>query len=87
MTQNRMQHVRDHLVAMMEALADKDVEPDVIERAKATAALAQTFTNTVKVELDYRRATGLENGMPDVLKSAELPPAGVARRVIDGAKR
>lgn len=64
---NKMQHVRDHLVAMMEALADTDVSPEVIERAKATAALAQTFTNTVKVEIDARRAAGLENGLPEVL--------------------
>lgn len=82
---NKMQHVRDHLVAMMEALADPDVAPEVIERAKATSALAQTFTNTVKVELDAIRASGMDiTELPDVLKPAALPAP--ARGVIEGKR-
>lgn len=77
---NKMQHVRDHLVAMMEALADSDVSPEVIERAKATAALAQTFTNTVKVEIDALRASGAHvTDVPEVLKPA--------RGMIEGARK
>ena len=79
---NKMQHVRDHLVAMMEALADTDVSPEVIERAKATAALAQTFTNAVKVELEARRAAGIENQLPEAL-TASMPPM----RLVAGARQ
>lgn len=62
---NKMQHVRDHLVAMMESLNDKDVDQEMVDRAKALAELAQAYTNTVKVELDARRMAGIE----------ELPPS------------
>lgn len=85
MTQNRMQHVRDHIVAMMEALKDPNVEPDVIERAKAVSTLAQTYTNTVKVELEARKLAGKENELPDVLQPAPLPPP--RRPVIEGGAR
>lgn len=81
-----MQDVRDHLVAMMEALADPKVESDVIERAKVTSALAQTFTNNVKVELDFRRDAGLMNELPEVLKAPVLPPPGRGQ-VIEGSAR
>jgi hypothetical protein len=63
-----MQHVRDHLVAMLEALGDKEVDPQVIERAKATAEIAQVFTNTVKVELEAYRIAGRDNQIPSVLE-------------------
>lgn len=84
MTQNRMQNVRDHLVAMLEALSDKNVEPEVIERAKVTSVLAQTFTNNVKVELDFRRDAGLLSELPEVLKAPALPPPGRGH-VIEGS--
>ena len=80
-----MQHVRDHLVAMMEALADPEVTPELIERAKATSALAQTFTNTVKVEIDAMRASGMNiTDLPEVLKPAALPAP--PRGVIEGKR-
>ena len=53
---NKMQDVRDHLVAMLEALGDTDTDKDataqVIERAKATALVAGTYIAAVKTELD-----------------------------------
>jgi hypothetical protein len=82
---NRMKDVRDHMVAMMEALASPDATADTVERAKATASLAQVFTNTVKVELEVRKAAGKEHELPEVLQPAELPPPGV--RVIEGGRR
>lgn len=63
-----MSDVRNHLVSMMELLGDKEVDAQVIERAKAVAALAQTYTNTVKVEIDARRAAGLEATLPAALE-------------------
>ena len=65
---NKMQDVRDHLVAMLEALGDKEVDPQVIERAKATAEIAQVYTNTVKVEIEARRMAGIEATLPPVLE-------------------
>ena len=76
MTQNRMQNVRDHLVAMMEELKDPKVTPEALDRARAISNLAQTFTNNVKVELDFRREANLMNELPDVLKAPALPPPG-----------
>lgn len=64
---NRMQDVRNHIVAMMESLADGEVSDAVIARAKATANLAEAFTNTVRVEIEARRLAGIENSVPDVL--------------------
>jgi hypothetical protein len=52
---NKMSDVRDHLVAMLEALGDKDAKPEVIERAKATSLVAGTYIAAVKVELDALR--------------------------------
>lgn len=84
MTQNRMQNARDHLIAMMEALNEPNVEPEVIERARAMSGLVQAFTNNVKVELDFRREAGLMNELHEVLKAPALPPPGM--RVIDGGR-
>lgn len=49
---NKMQDVRDHLVAMMESLADREVSPEVIERAKTTSMLANSYVQSVRCELD-----------------------------------
>lgn len=49
---NKMSDVRNHLVAMMEALGDKDCPAEAVERAKATSMLAGTYISAVKVELD-----------------------------------
>ncbi|MFO0293758.1 MAG: hypothetical protein ACK51F_10500 [Rhodospirillales bacterium] len=65
---NRMQHVRDHLVSMMERLGDKDVTADDIARAKALSELAQTYTNTVKCEIDARKLAGMDQTLPTALE-------------------
>ncbi len=65
---NKMADVRNHLVAMMELLGSDDVKPDDLARAKAISELAQTYTNTVKVEIDARRLAGLEAELPVVLE-------------------
>lgn len=71
-----MQDVRNHLVAAMETLGDPEVSKDAIDRARAISELAQTFTNTVKVELDALRIAGRETVIPEVLqKHPALPGA------------
>jgi hypothetical protein len=70
---NKMQDVRNHIVAMMESLADPDVSDSVIQRAKATSELAHAFTNTVRVEIEARRLAGLEETVPPVLDYQAAP--------------
>lgn len=53
---NKVSDVRDHLVAMLEALSEESVPAEkmalTIERAKATSLVATTYIATVKTELD-----------------------------------
>lgn len=49
---NKMSDVRDHLVAMLEALGDDEKGADAIERAKATALVADKYIAAVRCELD-----------------------------------
>jgi len=79
---NKMQDVRDHLVAMMEALADQDVDAEVIARAKVVSELAQTYTNTVKVEIDALRAAG-RTDVPSALQVSPPEPM----RLIEGGRK
>lgn len=73
---NKMSDVRDHLVMMMERLGDKDCTAEDLAKAKALSDLAQTYTNTVKVEVDARK----------LLQPAELPPAIAALPAPGGGK-
>lgn len=70
---NKMQDVRNHLVAMMERLGDDDADEKDIQRAKALSELATTYTRTVSVEIDARRAAGLENTLPSALTIEHYP--------------
>lgn len=70
---NRMSDVRNHLVQMMERLGDDDVTELDIAKAKALSDLAQTYTNTVKVEIQAREIVGGKAAqLPDVLDSTKL---------------
>lgn len=73
---NKMGDVRDHLVMMMERLGDKDCTSEDLAKAKALSELAQTYTNTVKVEVDARK----------MLHVGDLPPAIAALPAPGGAK-
>lgn len=54
---NTLHDVRTLLVAQLEALGPdaENVPPDIIERAKASAIVAQQFIAAVKTEIDARR--------------------------------
>lgn len=66
---NRMCDVRDHLVTMMERLEDPDVTEIDIAKAKAMSDLVQTYTNTVKVEIQARELVGGKaTQLPEVLE-------------------
>ncbi len=54
---NRIQDLRNHLFATIEALSDKQ-NPMELERAKTIADVAQVIINSAKVEVDFLRTGG-----------------------------
>ncbi|HJW81971.1 MAG TPA: hypothetical protein VJ396_06980 [Acidiferrobacterales bacterium] len=54
---NKIEDLRNHLFATLEALQDKE-NPMDIERAKVISGVAQTLINSAKVEVDFINATG-----------------------------
>lgn len=61
MPKNKIEDLRNHLFATLEALQDED-KPMEIERAKTIADVAQVIVNTAKIEVDFIRATGRSQG-------------------------
>ncbi len=53
---NKIEDLRNHLFATIEALQDEE-KPMDIGRAKTIAEVAQVIINSAKVEVDYIRAT------------------------------
>lgn len=53
---NKIEDLRNHLFATLEALQDQD-NPMDIDRAKVVAEVAQVIVNSAKVEVDFLRAT------------------------------
>lgn len=58
---NKIEDLRNHLFATLEALQDKDA-PMELDRAKTISEVAQTIINTAKVEVDAMRALGVTRG-------------------------
>jgi hypothetical protein len=54
---NRIEDLRNHLFATLEALQDDD-KPMDLARAKAISEVAQTIINSAKVEVDFINAVG-----------------------------
>jgi hypothetical protein len=67
-TKNKIDDLRNHLFATLEALQDEE-KPMDIARAKAVADVARVIVDSAKVEVDFVKATGSVNGtgfIPDV---------------------
>lgn len=81
---NKMGDVRNHLVAMMEALGEHEADANTIARAKATAEVAGRYIDAIKVEIDARRLLA-DSGMdlPPALEAHDEKPA---LRAIGGRK-
>ena len=58
---NKIEDLRNHLFATLESLQDED-KPMEIDRAKAIADVAQVIVNSAKIEVDFIRATGRDQG-------------------------
>lgn len=54
---NKIDDLRDHLFETLEALKDEEKPMDVA-RAKAIADVARVLVDSVKVEVDFVKATG-----------------------------
>jgi len=54
---NKIEDLRNHLFATLEALQDP-AKPMDIERAKTIAEVAQVIVNSAKVECEFIKATG-----------------------------
>lgn len=88
---NKVEDVRNLVVAMMELLDENGIEPEEmarrIERAKATSQLASQFTGLVKVEIDAARLvydTGLLPGSVNEPASLDFKPKAGHLRAIGG---
>lgn len=81
---NKMSDVRNHLVAMLEALGEPGADPaanaQMIERAKATSLVANSYISAVKTEIDALRLADDIGSLPQAVE----PTPGL--RVIEGGK-
>ena len=86
-TTNDITELRSHLFETLRALKDKD-KPLEIERA--VSDVAQTIINTVKVEVDFVKATGAKGSgfiplaAPDTTVVAERPGVRVTQHRLKG---
>lgn len=75
MAKNKIDDLRDHLFATLEALRDNDME---IERAKAIADVARVLVDSAKVEVSYIEACA------DALPSGFMPAVEAPRAIGSG---
>ena len=72
---NKIEDLRNHLFATLEALQDED-NPMEIERAKAVSDVAQTLIESAKVEVKFLEVTGAAKGsgfIPEEPRSPSMP--------------
>lgn len=69
MPQNKIEDLRNHLFATLEALKDED-NPMDITRARAVAEVARAVIDTAKVEVEFLKVTG-------ALRSTDFLPVPV----------
>ena len=58
---NKIEDLRDHLFATLEALRDEE-RPMAIDRARAVCDVSQQIINTAKVEVEFINAVGKATG-------------------------
>lgn len=84
---NKIEDLRDHLFATLEALRDPD-KPMEIERARAIADVAQVVVNSAKVEVDHMKLSNSSGSgfIPQAPRAPGLTaPEGVPQpRLVQG---
>lgn len=58
---NKMQDLRNHLFATLEALQDPE-KPMDIDRARAVSDVAKVLIDSARVEVDFLKVTGAASG-------------------------
>lgn len=71
---NKIEDLRNHLFATIEALLDED-EPMDLERARVVADVAQVLVNSAKSETDFIKAVGGQKGT-GFIPLSHLPDGG-----------
>lgn len=72
---NKIDDLRNHLFATIESLLDEE-KPMDIYRAQAVADVAQVIVNSAKVEVDFLKATGNQNGSQFIPSDRQLEGGG-----------
>lgn len=76
---NKIEDLRNHLFATLEALQDEE-KPMDLARAKAISEVAQTVINSAKVEVQFLQATGARQGsgfIPEEPRSQQITVSDV----------
>lgn len=68
---NKIEDLRNHLFATMESLMDPE-NPMEINRAKAIADVGQVIVNSVKMEIDFLKATDRTQGTGFIPEEKQL---------------
>jgi hypothetical protein len=71
MPRNKIEDLRNHLFATLEALQDEE-NPMEIDRAKAIADIANVIVNSAKVEVDFLKVTGKDRGTGFIPEDVKL---------------
>lgn len=80
---NKIDSLRDHLFATLEALSDTE-NPMDIDRARAIADVARVVVDSAKAEVEFMKVTGARNGT-GFIPTSDLPPApAAAPRLVTG---
>jgi len=75
---NKIEDLRNHLFATLEALQDEE-KPMDIERAKAIASVSHQLIESAKVEVKFLEVTGG--------RGTGFIPEGPRHRLIEGGKK
>lgn len=75
---NKIEDLRNHLFATLEALQDED-KPMDLDRAKVIADVAQVIVNSAKVECDYLKVTEQRDGTGFFPLEPAVPVPGLRR--------
>ena len=70
---NKIEDLRNHLFATLEALQDEQ-KPMEIDRARAIADVAKVIVDSAKVEVDYVKVTGAHQAGSSFLPAVPAQP-------------
>lgn len=85
MTQNKIEHLRNHLFETLEALKDDD-KPMELDRARAIADVARVIVDSAKVEVQFLNVIGGSGtGFIPAALEGDKPPA--THKLIAGGRR